>query len=477
MDLHRLEVTPLTTILGEILRDRRSGVLAIVSDGARRRVHWAYGDIGLVESSRENEQLPAYLRQHDLIDDAQAAQLAEFAPTDVALHFSESDTIQLKNPLSHLREWIRNLFIPLFSLEQGTVTFEDSEPLPHEKRAMMPTTALVMDGIRSIQSGLILRNALGDISQRIEPAPDPPFGLESLPLTIQEREAIEKLDESKTVQEFLRNFPKGSTVAARSVIAMTTFGIFRVRSAPQKTQTSFDETERDLSILASIGGDTKALEVLSLSKRLDKLDHYRFLDVPLAATRAQIGMRIDEMKQKYETATYPAPVHPAVREIQARINEARQVLLDADQREAYDNLLKTRRAASHRTIAQQTARRSVAIQNYKKAENLSLSGDNYTAIVLLQQAVKFEPDNAKAWHLLGMCQMQNPKWKQTAAESLGRALSIDPNRIDTIIALGDLYLEQNMFTRAKHHYEDVLRIDATNELAQARMRKLTKKQG
>ena len=477
MELHRLEIEPLTQILSEILRDRRSGVLSVVSDGVQRRVHWAYGDIGLVESDREIEQLPRFLRNHDLISDAEMKQLAQFKPTEVVLQFSESDQMTVRNPLSHLREWIRNLFIPLFSLEQGTVTFEDTEALPHEQRALVSTTGLIMDGIRSIQSGMILRNALGDLSGRIEPAPDPPYTLQSLPLTDQEQETVETLDESKTLQEFLRNFPKGSSLPARVVIAMTTFGIFRISRTEEKKHVSFDETERDMSILASIAGDTKALEVLSLSKRLDQIDHYRFLDVPPASTRAQIGMRVEAMQQKFDITAYPPPVHDAVRKVNARITEAQQMLYDPDQREAYDNLLKTRRSATHRTIAQQAARHSLAIQNYKKAERLSLSGDNYTAIVLLQQAVKFEPNNAKAWHLLGMCQMQNPKWRKTAAESLGRALAIDPNRIETIIALGDLYAEQNMYTRARHQYDDVLRIDSDNDLARARLKRLEKSKG
>lgn len=475
MELHRLEVDPLTQAIGEILQNRSSGCLTVIASHIQRRIHWAYGEIALIESDKPLETLPHFLFNRGIIDEEQRGELEQFDSKNVALQFTESELVETTERLHLLREWISSAVLPLFSLEQGTLTFSDDDPLPPEQRVLVSTSSVVMDGIRSIQSGLILRNALGDLSRIIEPNPDPPYRIETLPMTDQELEIIDKLEERQTIQDFLRAFPRGSTLATRTVIALLTFGIIRVTDEGEREFREYDDTERDMATLAAIAGDQQALGILALSKQLDNMDHYKVLEIPPKATRSQISMRVEELRQKYDSMEYPAAVKEAVKKIRDRIEEARELLLNAEHREAYDSLLRTRRAAAHRTIKQLAARRTLALQNIRKAENLILRNDHYTALVLLQQAVKFEPDNAKAWHLLGEVQNQNPKWRRDAADAYMRALSIEPNRIETMIALGDLYFNQRMYTRARNHYQEVLQIDPVHELALSRMKKVEKK--
>lgn len=474
MELHRLEIDPLTNQIRDILCDRLSGILTVVAAQKKRRIHWALGEIALIESDIEVETLPVFLRNKGVIDDLQHEALDHFDSLNVALQFTESDLVDSTQRLLVLRDWISSAVLPLFSLEQGTSTFVEGDPLPPEQRVLVSTTSVVIEGIRSIQSGLILRNALGDLSRVVEPSSDPPFRIESLPLTDAELEIADKLEEKQTLQQFLREFPKGSTLATRTVIALLTFGIIRVASDRSEETRAYDDTEHDMAILASIAGNQDALKVLAFSKQMENMDHYKVLEIPPLATRSQIDMRVKELVQYYENLELPSSVSDAVKKIIARIDEARTMLLNPEHREAYDGLLKTRRSAAHRTIKQLAARRTHALQNIKKAENLALRNDYHTALVLLQQAVKFEPDNAKAWHLLGDVQMQNPKWRRDAADAYMRALSIEPNRLETMIALGDLYFNQKMYTRARNHYDEVLQIDPVHELALKRVQKVQK---
>jgi len=90
-------------------------------------------------------------------------------------------------------------------------------------------------------------------------------------------------------------------------------------------------------------------------------------------------------------------------------------------------------------LQRRATQRSIANQNFQRARELSATGDYYGAIVLLKQTVNFAPDHAEAWHLLGACQERNPKWRRDAAESFQRALSLDPNSVEVLISLGDLY--------------------------------------
>ena len=95
--------------------------------------------------------------------------------------------------------------------------------------------------------------------------------------------------------------------------------------------------------------------------------------------------------------------------------------------------------------------------------------------MLLKQTVNFAPDHAEAWHLLGSCQERNPKWRREAAESFQRALSLDPNSVDALISLGDLYETEGLTSRAQSCYEDALKIAGDNQQAKSRLAGLQKK--
>jgi tetratricopeptide (TPR) repeat protein len=89
--------------------------------------------------------------------------------------------------------------------------------------------------------------------------------------------------------------------------------------------------------------------------------------------------------------------------------------------------------------------------------------------------VEFVSDNADAWLLLGSCQERNPKWRRDAAESYQRALSLDPNKVDALISLGDLYRMEGLASRAQSCYEDALKIVPDSQQAKSRLELLKKK--
>jgi len=126
-------------------------------------------------------------------------------------------------------------------------------------------------------------------------------------------------------------------------------------------------------------------------------------------------------------------------------------------------------------LQQRATQRSIAEQNFSRAKELAIEGDYYGAIILLKQAVKFAPDHAEAWFLLGSCQDRNPNWRREAAESMQQALSIDPNHVDAMIALGDIYRSEGLTSRAQSCYDDVLKIAPENQQAKSRLQLIKKR--
>lgn len=477
MSLERIEITPFAVIAGDILQNRRSGALTLVRPPLRRVLYWSQGELVMTASSAPEDSLGHFLVQRGVVTQDQALELFGKNSTDDVEKLHESGMLDLSSRQALLREWLAGLFVPLFSLDEGTSAFEDDEPLSPEKRVFLPSTAsLMIEGIRSITNGLVLRRSLGDLKREIEPASETRFRIDALPLSDGEREIAAALTETVTLDAFLRRFPSSSVLAAKVVIAMLTLGVYE-NAKERRTSNSgdFDDMQRDLELLAAIGSnDPRSLRIVAYSKQLPQLDHYQVLDIPRAATRVQAINAADAARKRYDPLGYPPVLRDTLNVIHKRIDEAIDVLKDPGRRAAYDKLLTTR-GRGEATIHQRMTQQMIAEQNVIKAKELIAHNDFYGAIVLLKQSVHFMPDNSEAWMLLGSCQERNPKWRRDAAESFQRALGIDPNNVDALIALGDLYRIEGLITRAQTCFEDALKINPESQQAETRLKALKKR--
>lgn len=483
MSLDRIEITPFALIAGDLLQNRRTGTLTILRNSSRKTLYWSQGELVLIVPDDPADTLPDFLVRRGVMTPQQAVDSFRSADSGEAVsRFHETGLQTLSARQTLLREWLTSVFIPFFSLDDGTSAFTDEEAIDADRRVFVQSTAaLILEGIRTITNGLILRRSIGDLRRTIEPARNSRFTIESAALTDTERRVAEGLSDPQTIEAFLKQFPADSVLAARVMIGMLALGIFAVvdEHASRVSPANAADMKRDLELLAAIGSnDPRSLRTIALSRQLPSLNHYEVLDVARASTRQQIISSAEAMKKKYDPSTFPGVVREAVQDILRRIDEATSVLQDASRRAAYDKLLlqsSGRGAPAGDAIQQRLTQRSIAAQNLNRARQLSVQGDYYGAIVLLRQAVAFAPDVADAWVLLGACQERNPKWRRDAAESFQMALSVDPNHVDALIALGDLYRVEGLATRAQTCYEDALKIAPENQQATSRLQALKKR--
>ncbi|HEV7429175.1 MAG TPA: tetratricopeptide repeat protein [Thermoanaerobaculia bacterium] len=480
MSLERIEITPFAVIAGDILQQRRTGSLTIVQGPLRRNLYWSHGELALITSVSPQDSLADFLVRRGVMTADRALPLAAADPVESAAWFHESGVLDMSARQTLLREWMTSLFVPLFSLDEGTAAFTDGEAIDPEKRVFLQSmAAVVLEGIRSITNGLVLRRSLGDLKRTIERDGAAATAIDTVPFTDAERSIAEALIEPQTIETFLKQFTNDSVTAARVVIVMMTLGLFSTVTVTNRPVAAIDDSDmhRDLELLAAIGSnDQRSLRAVGLSRQLPSMDHYQLLEVPRAASRGAIVAAADQKKHQYNASTYPPVVKDALAAINRRLNEASAVLESPARRAAYDKLLDQRTGrGGGDELQRRAAQRSIANQNFQRARELSATGDYYGAIVLLKQTVNFAPDHADAWHLLGSCQERNPKWRRDAAESFQRALSLDPNSVDALISLGDLYRTQGLISRAQSCYEDVLKIAPDHPEAKSRLAGIRKK--
>jgi tetratricopeptide (TPR) repeat protein len=292
-----------------------------------------------------------------------------------------------------------------------------------------------------------------------------------------ERRVALGIEQPETLEQYLRRC-HGEPAAPRVAIAMLALGLWeRVDEAPAEEHVHDEEIQRDLALLASIGGnDPRALHALSLARRLESTDYYELLGVPRAATRAQILSEGERKQREYDPAAYPAQLGPYLDSIRRRIDEAVGRLSDPHSRSEYDRIAgESGGHADDAGLQQAIVRKSIARKNYQRACELSGEQDYYGAIVLLRQAVEYDPEFADAWFLLGSCQERNPRWRRQAVTSLQRALAIRPDDTEVMISLGDLYTAEGLVSRAVACYQDVIALEPENAQAKSRLKALQKK--
>ena len=478
MSLERLEITPVSAVIGPIVADRDSGCLTIVSHNARTDLWWSQGDLVLATTNARESSLAAYLARNGHITSDTAASLQVDDPADIALRFFDSGLVPTDRVGPLLREWTASIVVPLFSLEEGTSAWEGGTALEPERRIFIPSSAgIILDGIRSITSGLALKRSLGDTSRRIRLAREPRFDLDILPLLDAERRVVSGLDEPKTIAEFLKQLPRESSLAARVVIEMLTLGTFEVEHPEEERESpeEMERSERDLAIMSALGpSDDRSLRAFAFARHAQSSDYYKILDLPRGATRANIVANYERLRKLFEPATYPPVLRSFLTETLQVLDRGHEVLTSTAKRAEYDRLMAQGRGNDPRAVHRMLVRRSIAESNVVKARELIVSGDYYGAVVLLKQSVNYVPDFADAWFLLGTCQQRNPnqKWQRDAMESLQRAISANSNHTEAILTLGDLYRGAGLSARARACYEDVISIEPENGEAKTRLKSL-----
>ncbi|MFN2443025.1 MAG: DUF4388 domain-containing protein, partial [Thermoanaerobaculia bacterium] len=348
MSLERLELTPFSTLLGDLITDRKTGYLTVHAGGARRNIYASLGEIVMVTSDAPEDSLADYLVRKGLVEPEAGRELAESNPVELVLHFHDMELATPSSRQSLLRDWVASIMVPLFALDQGTASFTSDEPLDPDQRIFVSTPALVLAGVREITNGLLLRRSLGDLKREISQAAEPRFTLERLPLLDDERKIAESLTEPQTIEAFLRTFQGDSLTTARVVIALLTLGVYGVldpADARKRDVVDDEQTQKDLQLLAVLGpGDTRSLQAVAFARQIPQLDLYRVLDVPRAALRAQIMKRVEDLKRDYDPKTYPPITREYLDLIHRKVEEATHVLGDPHRRGEYDKML----AASRR---------------------------------------------------------------------------------------------------------------------------------
>ncbi|MDK2970735.1 MAG: hypothetical protein PWP23_490 [Candidatus Sumerlaeota bacterium] len=131
---------------------------------------------------------------------------------------------------------------------------------------------------------------------------------------------------------------------------------------------------------------------------------------------------------------------------------------------------------------EEASKRQNAVYQQKKsmAQKAFVKGMQYFKVADYKQALNFfevtvqnDPESEPQYHLkYAQCLMRTKGSFTKAAEHAEMACQLDPYNLEFKLALGDVYEQAGVNSKAKEIYEDVLRWDATNREAKNRLQLL-----
>ncbi len=218
-----------------------------------------------------------------------------------------------------------------------------------------------------------------------------------------------------------------------------------------------------------------------LLSRLGEMGHYDLLGVEPNCDGDEIHRAYSELA-KLVHPSQAAKLGLAGREegmylLFERATESYLVLSDPERRSGYDrDLLSGGMVGGESPEEQEERRKSRARENYLRAQDLFHQEEFHYALEVLREAVRLD-QKPEYYSLMARVQERNPKWLSQATDSYRTALKLDPEALDTRVAMAELYERVGDIGRARAAYRSILIRSPEHPEASEALARLVKERG
>jgi tetratricopeptide (TPR) repeat protein len=214
-------------------------------------------------------------------------------------------------------------------------------------------------------------------------------------------------------------------------------------------------------------------------------DHWAVLGVKRGSSREEIDSAFREKSRLYHPDNYhhiqDGGFQEKLSHVFCRLDEAHQTLTGQAEARGYEELTKKERQYEKKNKEWSAPPKEVSPEKksikedestpapvrdakdgkafFAQAKNAFLKCDYWMTIQFCQQAIEIIGDQPEYYHLLGMAQKENPKWRKDAERNLKIAIKLDSWKPEYLVALGKLYQDAGMSVRAEKMFEQVRALD------------------
>lgn len=484
-----LKQVPLFSLLRRIQLARRSGTLRVTRNGEQRHFWFEDGELRAARSSKREHSLGASLIQWGYIaagDLEKALDLQRRRGGRLGALLVELGLVPRSVVDTEVRRLMEQIVSSAVSWSDAQFDFEPrtDDTSAEDIQIDLSVTEMIVEGIRRVPESEKFLELLGDL-KRIPRVPAAGASPKDAHLPPEASAILALVDGRRDVSAILALSPGSNLVNSKILFTLAYCGFLELAPAAAAADTA---RESAVSVAAAPPGPAGAARdhrslVLSTFRRIDWLSGYDLLGVSADAA-------LPEIEDAYQRAA--VLFDPALRNradladcgrqltiLWQRASEAYQTLSDPQRRAVYDRKARQAQTFLARPSRAQTSdpsaklpseevRRSTAELNYRRAVELIGGEDVYPAIEMLEEAVRFVPDDPRYQALLGRSKLRNRWWRDEAIEHLEEAVRLEPRDPETRAALAEAYLQEGEPALALPHARMALNVAPPEQKEQYR---------
>jgi tetratricopeptide (TPR) repeat protein len=495
-------------LLGEIYLRSRTGVLQLEREGERLGLAFREGRLVRAEALPRHGPQPWPV---PAIEDELARHLTR-ALTELGIERRRNGKLKVysREPLLEVVGW-----------RDGEVAFAEAEIEDRTEPSEVTTEELVLESVRRLEVDAV-RAGLGDLDRPLGLAVNPDFDRELSPT---DAYILSRVDGKISATELVQLVPQATEDTERSLLGLVLTGVVEFLEAPPKpvphhatpvAEAPVPIVPSEVDEEARVRVEPRRREVLEAAERLQTLSHFEILGVGEGATDQEIKQGFFRQAKRFHPDQFRDPgfadLADKVEAVFMRVGGAYEVLRDPESRQSYEAVLRRRRgsdrplsraapAAAPATgpaigpatgpgapapaaasepgeaaVIDSAENAWMAEEAIHRAERLIQELRAWDAIQLLQAVIpriygKKQRERARV--LLAKAYIKNPNWLRRGEELLQQVLVDDPQNAEAHFALGMLYKESGMSSRAVTMFKKTLELRPDHRTAQTELNSLS----
>lgn len=485
---------PLPDIFCHLNTLKKTGRLTVASMAASRDCLFVDGELRATRSTSESEKLGSWLVTQHVISEArkQGALLVQEGSDSPPLGHMLVDRgiIDTENLERHLEDLTVTILRRATAEKRLECTFDDG--LPDGQLDTLPnltTPQAILIAARALPGSESQRQALGDLEQMVIRNGQLDMIVQEFELTVPESIFLGKLHRAQTLARLKAISGLDNDVFFSTAYNLKVTGLISLSARPKRATSVHVPTTATMSPhqptpKKTTGASTNDRhEIIRLASNGRNMDYYAFFNIRPQASYQEIFDAWDSYRHRFNpdhaTEHGLADLAQELEVVFEIAKEGYEKLSSPVERPRYDRMLRTavetgtagKSTFKPGSSATERARESLVRENLRQVDRLIRTGDNFSAVKLLEQVCDLDPQPA---HLVKLAKtmLLNPSWATRALEKLRRAVEIDPNYTDGWLAVADYWRGQRNPERERKALEQALGASPDHEGAAALYRAL-----
>jgi curved DNA-binding protein CbpA len=457
----------LVDALLDALDGARSGVVRFESGKVRKQVVLKDGFVSFAESNHQEEHLTRILIDSGCLQKADLAKIAAAMKEGKSSDDAVLSTTGL--PTTVVGEAVRvqaiGITASLLQHEAPAFRFYKFESCPHRTvQLRLPVGELIVQAARRAVTLRLLPARYRELRGVLKTLPEKSGSRLSLPIDGPEAFAFAELHQHPSLESFRSSFPDLGVPPIELVQRLLLLGLVRLETT-EATGPASHESETPLAI---------ELEVGTLLEHQEGASHYEVLGVPPDAPDERIRAAYHDLARRYhpdrfQTAAHTDVFRESVDRLFARITGAYSTLADPSARSHYDTELRRKQDGLQAKIdvrSEEVVKKERMVEALLRVGGSALASSDFEkAVEMFKECVWLQPEAAKHHLYLGLAQLEIPRRRKDAEQSLLEAIKREPLLSSAHVALARLYVKVNLPKRAEARLLELLKWDPANREA------------